>query len=182
MNDARLQIAFGELHRDGVRGLLAEDGPAGTLRRLRRGSAKTTDRVREAVSVPAATRRDQLTKAGVDTLLRGQAGYPELLADLPDAPDILFVRGWVPQLPAVAVAGTRRCTSYGERIAQSYGRAIASAGWPLVSGLARGIDGSAAQPSSGYLAGVPNLPNRAGLPRRSARLKGILDGEARASG
>jgi DNA processing protein len=43
----------------------------------------------------------------------------------------------------VAVVGTRRCTSYGRRIAEIYGRAIAAAGWPVVSGLARGVDGAA---------------------------------------
>jgi DNA processing protein len=93
--------------------------------------------------VSAEIRLAELADAGVDVLWRGDDGFPGLLAGLPDAPDLLFVRGLVPQQPAVAVVGTRRCTSYGRRIAESYGRAIAAAGWPLVSGLARGIDGAA---------------------------------------
>lgn len=143
MNDARLQLAFGGLHPDRVRGLYEKHGPLGTLRRLEKGAIETTDRVRQAVALPAEVRRAELAAAGIDLVFRGDPKYPDRLADLPDAPDLLFVRGVLPVEPAVGVVGTRRCTSYGERIAEGYGRAIAAAGWPLVSGLARGIDGAA---------------------------------------
>jgi DNA processing protein len=43
----------------------------------------------------------------------------------------------------VAIVGTRRATTYGLRLARSFGQAVAAAGWPVVSGLARGIDGAA---------------------------------------
>ena len=145
MSDTRLQLAFGGLHPDRLRALVEEHGSGGALRRLQRGRVKVTERARRAVGVAADVRRKELERAGISVLLRGECGYPELLASLPDAPDLLFVRGKVPLLPGVAVVGTRRCTSYGRRIAESYGRAIAAAGWPLVSGLARGIDGAAHQ-------------------------------------
>lgn len=143
MKAARLQIAFGGLHPDRVRGLLAEYGPGGAQHRLTSGSIRTTARVRQAVAVPAEVRLAELARCGIDVVWRGDSGYPEMLSVLPDAPDLLFVRGSIPQLPGVAVVGTRRCTSYGSGIAEAYGRAIAGAGWPVVSGLARGIDGSA---------------------------------------
>ncbi|MDJ0954603.1 MAG: DNA-processing protein DprA [Acidimicrobiia bacterium] len=143
MRDARIQVAFGGLHPDRVRGLYEQLGPVRTLRGLSTGAIKTTDRVRRAVSVPASERVAELEAAGIDVLLRGDDGYPPALDELPDAPDLLFVRGKLPSAPAVAVVGTRRCTSYGKSIATEYGRAVAAAGWPLVSGLARGIDGSA---------------------------------------
>ncbi len=41
---------------------------------------------------------------------------------------------------AVAVIGTRRPSGHGLRMADALGRALASAGWPVVSGLAEGID------------------------------------------
>ncbi len=145
MKDARLQVACGGLHPDRVRGLLADFGPVGTLRRLEQGALKTTDRVRRAVAVPAADRRKELSAAGIAVVYRGDAEYPDLLADLEDAPDLLFVRGNLPAGPCVAVVGTRRCTSYGRRIAEIYGRAVGAAGWPVVSGLARGVDGAAHQ-------------------------------------
>lgn len=143
MNDARLQVAFGGLHPDRIRSLYEEFGPEGTLRRIARGRITTTDRARAAVSVPAGERREQLRVAGIDVVYRGGAQYPEHLAGMPDAPDLLFVRGSLPAEAAVAIVGTRRCTSYGKAIARDYGSAIARCGWPLVSGLARGIDGAA---------------------------------------
>ncbi len=138
-----MQVAFGGLHPDRVRGLFEQYGPVGTLRRLEKGAVKTTDRVRQAVAVSAEVRRAELAAAGIDLVFRGDPAYPGRLAELPDAPDLLFVRGTLPVEPAVGVVGTRRCTTYGKRIAEGYGRAIAAAGWPLVSGLARGIDGAA---------------------------------------
>ena len=68
---------------------------------------------------------------------------PNRLAELPDCPSRLFVRGSIPRVPMVAVIGTRSCTRYGRRLARAFGSAIATAGWCLVSGLARGIDGEA---------------------------------------
>ena len=43
----------------------------------------------------------------------------------------------------VAIVGTRRCTQYGRSIARNLGHAVATAGWPVISGLARGIDAAA---------------------------------------
>ncbi|MCP4968461.1 MAG: DNA-protecting protein DprA [bacterium] len=143
MKDARLQVACGGLHPDRVRKLYADYGPQGTLRRLEAGAVKTSDRVRRAVAVSAAERRSELGAAGIAIVYRGDPGYPDLLTQLEDAPDLLFVRGDLPSGPCVAVVGTRRCTSYGRRIAELYGRAIAAAGWPVISGLARGVDGAA---------------------------------------
>lgn len=145
MNDGRLRLAYAGLHPDRLRDLTATRGRSGTLSGLVSGRINTTDRVRDAVRIPAEERREQLARAGIEALYKGDPGFPDLLADLPDAPDVLFVRGVLPPFPGVAVVGARRCTSYGKRIARSYGRAIASAGWTVVSGLARGIDGAAHQ-------------------------------------
>ena len=46
------------------------------------------------------------------------------------------------QRRAVAVVGTRRPSSHGLTMARSLGLALARAGWPVVSGLAEGIDGA----------------------------------------
>jgi DNA processing protein len=53
------------------------------------------------------------------------------------------VRGALPSEPGVAVVGTRRATRYGLELARQMGGAIARAGWTVVSGLARGVDGAA---------------------------------------
>jgi DNA processing protein len=143
MSDARLQVACGGLHPERVASLFAQYGPEGVQRRIVAGAIETTARIRHEVGVPAGERRRQLQAAGIRVVLQGDPEYPGHLAELPDAPDLLFVRGSLSPQPGVAIVGTRRCTSYGRRIADDYGRAVAGAGWPVISGLARGIDGAA---------------------------------------
>ncbi|HJU51852.1 MAG TPA: DNA-processing protein DprA [Acidimicrobiia bacterium] len=58
-------------------------------------------------------------------------------------PEKLWVVGTFPPRLGVAIVGTRRSTSYGESVARTLSRAVAGAGWPVISGLARGIDGVA---------------------------------------
>jgi len=71
--------------------------------------------------------------------------YPERLRQISYPPPVLLVEGDVSALhgPAVAIVGTRRCTSYGESIARQLAHGLASLGVTVVSGLARGIDGQA---------------------------------------
>ena len=68
--------------------------------------------------------------------------YPRCLADLCDAPPILFARGELTAEDelAVAIVGTRHATTYGLKQAERFGYALARAGVTVVSGLARGID------------------------------------------
>jgi DNA processing protein len=68
--------------------------------------------------------------------------YPVGLRDLEDAPPI-YVLGTLSEPSGVAIVGTRRCTRYGVDLAESFGAAVAGAGWTTVSGLARGIDAAA---------------------------------------
>ena len=144
MNDARLRLAFLGLHPGRIAKLVEQRGSASrALRAIERGGVDLSDLALAAVAVPAAERRVELADSGMEVVFRGEGGYPEHLARWEDAPDALFVRGGLPAEPGVAVVGTRRCTAYGREIAARYGAAIADAGWTLVSGLARGIDGAA---------------------------------------
>ncbi len=144
MSDDRLRLAFAGLHPDRAWELRERfDGARGALRAIERGRVKASDHVREAAGMDAATRRAQVASLGVSLLFRGESDYPAHLDRYEDAPDLLFVRGRLPQQPGVAIVGTRRCTSYGLELARAYGRAAADAGWPVISGLARGIDGEA---------------------------------------
>jgi DNA processing protein len=143
VTDATLRLAFGGLHPERLQVLNEEWGsPDAVLRAILKRQIQVVDRIREAVEIPAAVRRRQLEQAAMATIIPGEPGYPESLAVLPDRPPLLFVRGTIPSEPAVAVVGSRRCTSYGRRYAELYGQAIAEAGWVAVSGLARGIDGA----------------------------------------
>jgi len=78
-------------------------------------------------------------------LERGQPGYPRLLAATGDAPPLLFVRGNadVPNLPAIAIVGSRAASSEGRARAHRLAYLLAKRGFAVASGLARGIDTSA---------------------------------------
>ena len=71
--------------------------------------------------------------------------YPALLADLPDAPIGLFVRGDpdVLNLPQLAIVGSRNPTSAGNDNARQFAAHLAQAGLAITSGLAIGIDAAA---------------------------------------
>lgn len=75
--------------------------------------------------------------------IRRTSELAPMLLGVSPAPSHLWVRGNVPSRPGVAIVGTRRCTEYGRTIARHLGRAVAAAGWPVISGLARGIDAAA---------------------------------------
>ncbi|MFZ0626514.1 MAG: DNA-processing protein DprA [Acidimicrobiia bacterium] len=72
----------------------------------------------------------------------GEADYPRGVLDLEEPPP-LYVVGSTFHAPAIAVVGTRRCTTYGRNLAYAFGLALARAGWITVSGMARGIDAAA---------------------------------------
>jgi DNA processing protein len=80
-------------------------------------------------------------------LRRRDAGFPSLLAAIPDPPPVLWLRGEAEvsalDEPAVAIVGARSCSSYGRAVARLLGRELAAAGVLVVSGLARGVDGEA---------------------------------------
>ena len=86
-----------------------------------------------------------LQKHGVGLLPLGDPGYPPALATIVTPPQLLYIRGALDPRDeqAVAVVGSRACTSYGRRVAERIGHDLARAGWTVVSGLARGIDGAA---------------------------------------
>jgi DNA processing protein len=82
-------------------------------------------------------------------LLPNDRALPDAIRTLERPPLQLYWQGngslW-PRLrkqQAVAVVGTRRPSRHGEMMARAIGQALAEAGWPVVSGLAEGIDAAA---------------------------------------
>jgi DNA processing protein len=82
-------------------------------------------------------------KFGAKMIAHGDADYPKLLMNIPDAPPILCVLGnahlWQ-QKPLVAMVGARNASAAGCQLAQKIARDLGDAGYIVVSGLARGID------------------------------------------
>ncbi len=75
--------------------------------------------------------------------------WPQALNRLDRPPLVLHQQGraevldWIGQGRAVAVVGTRAASDHGLRMAEHLGTVLAEAGWPVVSGLAEGIDAAA---------------------------------------
>jgi DNA processing protein len=118
-------------------------GASAAVSAIDRGRVKASDSIRANLAHSADQRRSELAALGIEAVLRGSPGYPDHLGIFEDAPDVLFVRGVLRQDPGVGIIGTRKCTAYGLELAEAYGRAVATTGWSVVSGLARGIDGAA---------------------------------------
>jgi DNA processing protein len=83
----------------------------------------------------------------IRSVRRGTQEYPPLLAQIPDPPGRLWIRGdadlGILARPAVAIVGARACSGYGRSVARLLATEVASAAVVVVSGLARGIDGEA---------------------------------------
>ncbi len=79
---------------------------------------------------------------GARLIARGDPEYPALLAEISDAPPLLWMRGNGDVLaqPMVALVGARNASSLGTRMARALANELAEAGYVVVSGLARGID------------------------------------------
>ncbi len=68
-----------------------------------------------------------------------------MLAEIPDPPPLLYVKGRVELLnrPSFAIVGSRNASMQGVRDAEAFACALSSAGLSVVSGLALGIDAAA---------------------------------------
>lgn len=85
---------------------------------------------------------------GVEMIAISDPDYPKYLRNIDNAPQILYLRGSrsiLRDLPGVSVVGTREVTNNGAKIAGRISEYLASNGWVIVSGLARGVDAIAHQ-------------------------------------
>jgi DNA processing protein len=82
---------------------------------------------------------------GAHLVVKGEDAYPELLAATHDAPPLLTVLGNKAALKqkAIAIVGARNASVNGSKFAAKLAGDLGSAGFMVVSGLARGIDTAA---------------------------------------
>lgn len=75
----------------------------------------------------------------------GDADWPTALENITDPPSLIWVTGdpAILSLPSIGIVGTRRATARGLALARGLAHALATRGWCVVSGLARGIDSAA---------------------------------------
>ena len=134
--------------------LLTRFGSAGAVR------AASEDQLRQvpligdklARQFAGALRSSELDKElelinqhGVQLLPLGDKRYPAALAQTAGPPPLLYYRGTPSDANErmVAIVGSRHCTSYGKRMAETIAAGLTRAGITVISGLARGIDGAA---------------------------------------
>lgn len=108
---------------------------------VRRGGRSYSPVAAERVEAEVAAVRS----AGARYLFHDQPGYPALLRELDSAPPILTFRGdlSLATRPSVAMVGARNASAAAVKLARDFASALVEAGFSVVSGLARGIDGAA---------------------------------------
>ncbi|MDZ4136366.1 MAG: DNA-processing protein DprA, partial [Paracoccaceae bacterium] len=129
--------------------LIADHGSAGAALAALPQIARSAG-VENYAPCPVEVARHEMTQArlaGAVMLCFGAPGYPAALADLPDAPPVLWAQGDVAlhHRPMVAMVGARNASSLGLRMARRLAETLTEAGFVVVSGLARGIDAEAHQ-------------------------------------
>ncbi len=108
---------------------------------------ESIDAIKSAEPFERAEREiETLTGLGATAITLEDDHYPALLRETYDPPIVLYCLGDLARAlsrPAVAVVGSRRCSTYGKNVAEMLARDLASRGVTIISGLARGIDTAA---------------------------------------
>jgi len=88
-----------------------------------------------------------LDKMKVNVITIKEEGYPALLKNIYDPPPIIYYRGdfikIMKRKTGIAIVGSRKATYYGRKVAREIAAELASRGYIIISGLARGIDTNA---------------------------------------
>jgi DNA processing protein len=108
-------------------------------------AAETVEREVEAVR-----------QAGAKYLFHDQPDYPALLGQLDSAPPNLPWRGdlALAARPCVTMVGARNASAAAVKLARDFASGLAEAGFTVVSGLSRGIDGAAHEGAFPHTIGV----------------------------
>ncbi len=120
--------------------------------------------------------RDWLDPCDHHIVFRGEPDYPPLLDEISQPPSLLYVCGDPSALRArqIAIVGARQASAVGSDIAEDFATQLASHGFAITSGLARGIDSAAhrgALTSGGTTVAVLGCGIDVKYPRRNLALK-----------
>lgn len=98
--------------------------------------------ISERVKINPQAEWENLIKENVKVVSFYDDNYPTLLKEIPSAPQLLYIKGDYDfnSAPAIAIVGSRKYSSYGQRVATAIAYDLSKAGITVVSGLAIGID------------------------------------------
>jgi DNA processing protein len=121
--------------------------PNEALHHLPTLSAKRKKPLKLVTAGQAETEIKAAERAGLTYICWRDPAYPHRLAAIEDAPPLLLVKGNpdVINRPAMAIVGARNASVNGRKMAAILATDLAKAGFTVVSGLARGVDGAAHQ-------------------------------------
>lgn len=147
-----LHQAFGENRNKEMTSLMAVDDPEVFLRATQKELRHMMPDINDVLWEKFCSLRQQfdlqrriywLEKNEVRVIGLTEPAYPILLSNIYDPPSILYLRGRMDyQKLHLAVVGSRKATRYGLEVAKMIGHGLSSEDVVVVSGLARGIDGS----------------------------------------
>lgn len=91
--------------------------------------------------LPIREEIEYIKKEGINILTIDDPLYPSLLKEIYDPPFLLYVKGNIDfNQISISIVGTRNPSIYGLKMAEKFASELASLGFIIVSGLARGID------------------------------------------
>ena len=97
---------------------------------------------REELAVAARQERERAAELGIEIISIDAPRYPDLLKNIHDPPNLLYVLGKPEVLDcrAIAMVGSRAATHYGRSVAGQLAEGLVKQGLTIISGLALGID------------------------------------------
>lgn len=86
-----------------------------------------------------------IERSGVDIVSCLDSTYPSKLRTIHDPPILLYMTGNLRGFedPSLSIVGSRRASHLGTKITEQWSQELASLGFTIVSGLARGVDAAA---------------------------------------
>ena len=110
--------------------------------------SKKSGRRQPLIPPPRAQIEDEIgatMQYGARLIASCEPDYPDLLRQVNPPPPILTMLGTADVLeqPALAIVGARNASAAGRKIARDMAAELGKAGYTIVSGLARGVDGEA---------------------------------------
>jgi len=108
--------------------------------------AEAVEKLRAGIDIGYADKLiDEMNKLDIIAVTFISEEYPDTLKEIEPPPIVLYCKGNLELLKSrgLAIVGTRNCTRYGCEVTEKFATDIVKAGFTVVSGLARGIDGVA---------------------------------------
>lgn len=137
-----------------IQKLLARFGEEEEIYRAAPGELKEVLGEKRALAVtefrkvfPLEKAYEQMVARNISFYTARDGEYPSRLKSLSPPPYGIYCLGKLPEKesPAAAVIGARECSEYGSYMAKAFAAGLAKAGVSIISGMARGIDGTGQQ-------------------------------------